>query len=39
MIAAAERTRDRWQAMSPGAEIDVSHEMTCQSKNEVSANQ
>ncbi|MFY9989670.1 MAG: cytochrome P450 [Rhodoplanes sp.] len=28
MIAAAERTRDRWQAMPPGAEIDVAHEMT-----------
>ena len=27
MIAAAERTRDRWQAMPPGAEIDVAHEM------------
>ena len=28
MIAAAERTRDRWQAMPPAAEIDVAHEMT-----------
>jgi cytochrome P450 len=28
MIAAAERTRDRWQAVPPGAEIDVAHEMT-----------
>jgi cytochrome P450 len=27
MIAAAERTRNRWQAMPPGAEIDVAHEM------------
>lgn len=27
MIAAAERTRDRWQAMPPGAEIDVAREM------------
>lgn len=27
MIAVAERTRDRWQAMPRGAEIDVSHEM------------
>jgi cytochrome P450 len=27
MIAGAERTRDRWHALSPGAEIDVSHEM------------
>jgi cytochrome P450 len=28
MIAAAECTRDRWQAMPPEAEIDVAHEMT-----------
>jgi cytochrome P450 len=28
MIAAAERTRDRWHAMPHGAEIDVAHEMT-----------
>jgi cytochrome P450 len=27
MIAAAERARDRWQAMPPGAEIDVAREM------------
>jgi cytochrome P450 len=27
MVAAAERTRDRWHAMPPGAEIDVAHEM------------
>ena len=27
MIAGAERTRDRWRALSPGAEIDVAHEM------------
>ena len=27
MIAAAERTRDRWQTMPPGAEIDVAREM------------
>ena len=27
MIAAAERTRNRWQAMPPGAEIDVAREM------------
>ncbi|MEZ5787930.1 MAG: cytochrome P450 [Xanthobacteraceae bacterium] len=27
MIAAAERTRDRWQSMPPEAEIDVAHEM------------
>ena len=27
MIAAANRTRDRWQAMSSGAEIDIAHEM------------
>ena len=27
MIAVAERTRDRWQAIPPGAEIDVAHEM------------
>ena len=27
IIAAAERIRDRWQAMPPGAEIDVAHEM------------
>ena len=27
MVAAAERTRDRWHAMPPGGEIDVAHEM------------
>ena len=27
MIAAAERTRGRWQTMAPGAEIDVAREM------------
>lgn len=27
MIAAAEVTRDRWQSLPPGAEIDVAHEM------------
>ncbi len=28
MMAAAERIRDRWQALPPGVEIDVAHEMT-----------
>jgi len=27
MIAAAERTRDRWRALPPGSEIDIAHEM------------